>query len=121
MRKQRETGFTGFSKCARFAHGRITGTDYEAVLIPEVDAKLTRHHDIKCYYEVAADASFDVGAVWDDAKIGIEHMTRWARVAVVTDIEWLRNATNAFRFLMPGKVRVFESAQASEARRWIAS
>lgn len=102
------------------AHGRITGKDYE-VMFSEVDAKLSRHNEIKCYYEVASDASFDLGAMWDDAKIGIEHLTRWARVAVVTDIEWLRIATNAFRFLMPGTVRVFESAQTNEATRWIAS
>jgi hypothetical protein len=30
------------------------------------------------YYEIAEDFSgFDPGAMWEDFKIGIEHLTRW--------------------------------------------
>ena len=41
------------------------------------------------------------------------------RVAVVTDIQWIRLAVQAFRFLMPGAIRVFALDQAAEARQWI--
>ncbi|WP_422302220.1 STAS/SEC14 domain-containing protein, partial [Candidatus Binatus sp.] len=46
-------------------------------------------------------------------------LSRWERVAVVTDVAWIRHAVGAFRLLMPGAMRVFPSDQASEARKWI--
>ncbi len=104
------------------AKGQVTKQDYERVLIPSVERALERNAEIRCYYELRPEfRGFDAGAAWEDAKIGIEHLTRWERVAVVTDVEWIRLATNAFRFLMPGQVRVFSSAESAEAKRWIAA
>lgn len=104
------------------ATGRVTRRDYEAVLIPKVREALAHHDRIRCYYEVgAAFSGFDGAAMWEDFKLGIEHLTRWERVAVVTDVEWIRLAVNFFRFLVPGETKVFPIAQAAEARRWIAA
>jgi hypothetical protein len=62
----------------------------------------------------------DAGAAWEDFKLGVGHLTRWEKVAVVTDVEWIRHAVNAFRFLMPGEIRVFPDSQRAEARAWVA-
>jgi SpoIIAA-like len=102
------------------AKGQITKQDYEQVLIPNVERALARSAKIRCYYELTPEfKGFDAGAAWEDARVGIEHLTRWERIAVVTDVEWIRLATNAFRFLMPGKVRVFSLAESGEAQRWV--
>ena len=74
--------------------------------------------------DVGADAGLQPGfdTQGDDAvDFGVEHLTRWERVAVVTDVEWIRLAVNLFRFLVPGGVKVFPTAQAAEARRWVAA
>jgi SpoIIAA-like len=102
------------------AKGQVTKEDYDGVLIPRIERALENNSRIRCYYELSpAFKGFEVSAAWEDAKIGIEHLTRWERVAVVTDVDWIRLATNAFRFLMPGQVRVFSCAQFSEAKSWI--
>jgi len=104
------------------AKGRVTKSDYDDVLVPKVEEALARREKLRCYYELGAEFSgIDAGAVWEDFKIGIEHLTRWERVAVVTDVEWIRLAANLFRFLFPGEVRVFAAGEAAEARRWIAA
>jgi hypothetical protein len=104
------------------AKGHVTRKDYDEVLIPRVKEALARHGKIRCYYELGpAFSALDGAAVWEDFKLGIEHLTRWERVAVVTDVPWIRLAVNFFRFLVPGDVKVFAAAQASEARRWIAA
>ena len=104
------------------AKGRVSKQDYEQVLIPKVEAALKRHHKIRLYYELGSQfAGIDAGAAWDDAKVGVEHLTRWERGAIVTDVEWIKQLVNAFRFLMPGDLRVFPAAQASEARSWVLS
>jgi hypothetical protein len=51
----------------------------------------------------------------------VEHLSRWERMAVVTDVDWIQYLMNAFRVFMPGRLRVFATAQTSEARAWILS
>ena len=107
---------------ALIAKGQVTKKDYEQVLIPKVEAALKRHDKIRLYYELSSQFSgIDPGAAWDDLKVGVEHLTRWERMAVVTDVDWIKHLINAFRFLLPGQLRVFATAQKSEARTWILS
>lgn len=100
--------------------GRITREDYEAVLIPEVEAKLAAHPKLRLYYEIGPDfEGIDPGAVWADFKVGMEHLTRWERMAVVTDVDWIKYTLRFFGFLVPGEFRFYAPADADEARRWI--
>ncbi len=107
---------------AAVAKGRVTRRDYEEVLIPAVEAAFRQRDQVRCYYELGQDFDgMDAGAVWEDLRVGLGHFTGWERVAVVTDIDWVRLAVNTFRFLLPGEVRVFATTEAGEARRWIAA
>ena len=102
------------------AKGQVTKKDYEQLVIPKVETALKRHDKIRLYFELGSQFSgIDPGAVWEDLKVGVEHLTRWERMAVVTDVDWIRHMVNVFRFLMPGQMRVFATAQTSEARAWI--
>jgi hypothetical protein len=104
------------------ALGRVTRRDYEQTLIPRVEEVLARHPKIRCYYELVAPfEGFDAGAAWEDLRVGIEHLTRWERMAVVTDVEWIHGAVTLFRFLLPGEMRVFGSADAAQARAWVSA
>jgi SpoIIAA-like len=100
--------------------GHVTRSDYESVLVPAVEAALKQHDKVRLYYQINSDfAGIDSGAMWEDFKIGMEHLLRWERVAVVTDVDWIRYTVQAFGFLMPGAVRVFPLADAPKARAWI--
>lgn len=107
---------------AFYCSGHVTRNDYETVLIPVVEKKLKSHDKVRLYYETAADfAGIDPGAVWEDFKTGMEHFSRWERVAVVTDVEWIKHTMQAFSFVMPAEMRIFDRTGISEARAWIAS
>ena len=100
--------------------GRVTKADYDAVLVPAVIDALKSHDKVRLYYETAADfAGIDPGAMWEDFKVGMEHLTRWERVAVVTDVEWIKQTMRFFSFLMPGAMKSFPTSEAAEARAWI--
>lgn len=102
------------------AKGEVTRKDYLEVVIPAIDKALKRNAKLRLYYDLGSQfTGIDFGAEWEDFKLGIEHLSRWERVAVVADVAWIRHAVNAFRFLMPGQVRVFTTGQTSEARNWI--
>lgn len=102
------------------ARGKVTRSDYADVLVPKVEEAFARHKKIRCYYELGPLFSgMDPGAAWEDFKVGLEHVSGWEKVAIVTDVDWILRAVNILRFMVPGEIRVFGSNQASEARTWI--
>lgn len=101
-------------------HGEVTKQDYDTVLIPAVEKALQNHDKVRLLYEVGPDfTSYDAGAAWDDFKVGMEHYSRWDRVAVITDIEWIKLAMRLFSMFLPGAMRVYPTADAAQARLWI--
>ena len=105
---------------AASARGVVTRRDYQNILVPRIELALKRHSKIRCYYELGPEFSqMEAGAIWEDFKIGVEHLIRWERVAVVSDVDWIRHAANVFRFLMPGDVRIFATSETAAAREWI--
>jgi hypothetical protein len=114
---------TGFpDNVAAFAcHGHVTKADYETVLMPDVEKKLQQHEKVSTYYEIGPDfEGFDAGAMWDDTKVGLGHFSRWERMAVVTDIDWIKHSMKFFGFLMPAELRAFSTTDGDEARAWVA-
>ena len=100
------------------AKGRVTNSDCDKILKPAMESTLKRHDKVRLYYEIGCRFP---GAAWEDLRIGIEHIPQWERIAVVTDVGWVRHTVNALRFLMASEVRVFTSFQAPEGRAWITS
>ena len=113
------TNFTG-NVLGFVCHERVTKQEYAEVLIPAVEKALQRHKKLRLYYETAPDfAGIDTGAVWEDTKIGMSHLTRWERIAVVTDVDWIKHTMKFFSFLMPGELRAFSRSEAAQAKAWI--
>lgn len=103
-------------------HEHVTREDYMNTLVPAVEKAFAGHSDVRLYYEIGPDfRNVDLGAVWTDFAVGLEHWTRWERIAIVTDVDWIRNTMWAFGFLMPGDVRLFSMSDKSAARDWVAA
>lgn len=101
------------------AKGEVTGADYEKVIIPAVEEALLRHKEVRFLYHLGEEfTGFEAKALWDDAKVGMQHYTAWERVAIVTDVRWIRVLMQAFAFLIPGKVRLFHNSELVAARQW---
>lgn len=100
----------------------VTKRDYETVLIPRVEEALKQHKKVRLYYQIGSDfTGIAPGAVWEDFKVGMEHLSRWERIAIVTDVDWIRHTMKVFGFLIPGELKVFPSSETSQARDWIAA
>jgi SpoIIAA-like len=101
--------------------GKVTKADYDTVLVPAVNEALKSGHKLRIYYETGDEFGIEPGAVWEDFKVGMEHLTRWERMAVVTDVDWIKHTMKFFSFMMPGDMRTFARADAAKARAWIAA
>lgn len=102
------------------ARGNITGDDYDTLLIPVIEEKLKTHEKIRLLYVLGPEyTGFTAGAMWDDAKIGLRHLTAYEKVAVVTDVHWISGAVKLFAFMCPCQVRIFGNDKLAEAKVWI--
>jgi hypothetical protein len=102
--------------------GVITKDDYDTVLVPAVEKALNAHDKVRLYYEAGQNfAGIEPGAAWEDFKVGAAHWMRWERVAVVTDVDWIKHTMQIFSFIMPGEMRVFPTVETEQARVWIRS
>lgn len=103
------------------AKGTVTAADYENVIIPAVEALFARQQKVRFLYHLGEDfTGFEAGAMWDDTKLGLRHLAGWEKMALVSDIEWVRGAVRIFGLVIPGHVRVFHNREIGEAMRWIA-
>jgi len=104
------------------ASGVVTSEDYENILIPEVDKMLQENKKIRMLYQLDENfESFTTGAMWDDTQVGLKHFASWEKIAVVTDVVWIRGTLNVFAFAIPTVVKLFTNDELDQAKEWIQS
>ncbi|MEO7039883.1 MAG: STAS/SEC14 domain-containing protein [Gemmatimonadaceae bacterium] len=102
------------------ARGIITGQDYREMLVPLVEERLKSLGRLKLLFVL--DETFDsysAAAAWDDARFGLSHLRDFGKIAVVTDIGWIRHGAGIFAPLMKADLRIFDVAELEEAKSWI--
>jgi len=102
------------------AEGKITGTDYETVLIPAVEEKIKAYKEIRMLYRLGNNfTGFDLNAMLDDAKMGMKHLSAWERVALVSDHELINTFAKFFGYMLSCELRIFKDSELEEAIKWI--
>ena len=105
---------------ALLADGIITHDDYEKTLIPIVKNKIRIHGKIKLLYWCGEEfKGFSAGAMLDDAKFGLMHLGDFLKIAVVSDIEWVRQSIKLFAPFISAPIQVFHNSDIENANRWI--
>jgi hypothetical protein len=102
------------------AKGPVTKLDYEQAIAPALAVALEKHDRIRLYCELGADvAEMDGDALREDIGLGLEAFMHWERITVVTDVEWIKQATRFLSFLMPCPMRWFPVSESVQAKIWI--
>ena len=102
------------------AEGKITGSDYETVLIPAIEQMFKTNKKIRMIYQLGDKFSgFDFAAMVDDAKLGMKHLSAWDRIALVSDHEMINTFAKFFGHMMSCELKIFKNADLAEAKRWI--
>ncbi len=96
--------------------GRVTKEECRKVLLPAMTKALRWRDHIRLYYELGSRFP---GSGWDDLDLGFEQAACCERIAIVSDIAWVRLTVKAIRFLIPGEIRVFGTLETDAARAWI--
>lgn len=102
------------------AHGTVTDEDYKTKFIPAIEEKLKKYSKIRFLYHLGEDFSgYTLTAIWDDAKLGVEHLTKFEKVAIVTDVHWVSEAGRFFGLFIPCPVKVFGNDKLPDAKDWL--
>ena len=102
------------------ASGTLRAEDYRDVLLPAIQAG-ARAGDLRVMIVIPGFDGITPGAMWQDLSMGIEHLSGWKRIALVTDVEWMRHMTTLFGWMTPGEVKQFPLAARDDAVAWVAA
>jgi hypothetical protein len=108
------------------AWGKVTREDYTDVFLAPVTQKVDSGEGIRLLFQVGPDFDrFATGALLEDTKtgwnLGVRHPDAWKRVAFVTDVHWMAQATHAFAWMMPGELKIFPLEGVEDAKAWVAA
>jgi hypothetical protein len=105
------------------AHGNITPQDYRDVVLPPLRAAVEAGQRLRVLVAVGPEFHEEPTAVWEalkaDVELGVRHRQAWERVAVVSDMGWVRKASELFAWMMPGELRAFGEDELETARTWL--
>lgn len=102
------------------ATGVVSADDYRKVLEPHVTEAMRRTRPLRVFFHLGPEFErMEPGAMWQDAKLGFSHWRDWGRIAVITDVGWLRDSARLFSPFFPRPVRVFSNGEFAAARTWV--
>ena len=98
------------------ATGKVTRRDCAEVLVPALERAGEWHHRLRLYYEIRSRFP---GAAWEEMQLGVAQSPNWERIAIVSDVAWIKHTVQALRLLIPGDIRVFATTETPEGLAWI--
>lgn len=102
------------------AVGEITRKDYIKEIYPLLEQGRRKGHKTAFYIEFGKSfKSYSLDGLWEDARFGLKYLKRISKLAVVTDLGFVRSAALFVGSLIPCPVKVFNTGQAESAKAWL--
>jgi SpoIIAA-like len=102
------------------ASGTLKAEDYRDVVVPALE-RASASGEVRFVIVIPQFDGMSGGALWEDLKVGIDNLRAWKRIALVTDIEWMKHVTRLFGWMTPGELRQFPLARRADAIAWVAA
>ncbi len=113
------TGFPPHVAAYR-AWGTVDKEEYEQVVMARVDEVAAKYGKINFLVLLQTDMdNYSFGAFIDYLKVSFEHFSKWNRMAIVTDQNWVRKAYEVLSLLVHGEIKGYELKDFEEARQWV--
>lgn len=104
------------------ASGEVEKEEYEKVVMARVDEVAAAYGKINFIVLLETKMqNYTLPAFLDYLKVSFEHFSKWNRMAIVTDQNWVRTAYEVLSKIVPGEIRGYELAQFEEAKQWVSA
>lgn len=102
------------------ATDKLTASDYQETFLPLMTEKIAAHGAVRCLlYLDHGFTGWETGALWQDAKFGMQHSNDFIRIAVVGGNNWLDWALKTGELFISGEAKHFTESQFLQALHWI--
>jgi hypothetical protein len=102
------------------ASGAISKEEYEQVVMARVDEVALKYGRINFLVLLETGMeNYSIGAFIDYIKVSFEHFTKWNRMAIITDQQWVRRAYDVLSHVVHGEIRTYELKDFSAAKEWV--
>jgi len=102
------------------ARGKLSADDYSRILVPMVEERMRQHRPLKLFFYLGPQfKGMEVGAMVEDARLGLARWRDWGAIAVVTDFAGWRDAIGFLGLIFHHPVRLFFDADFEKAKAWI--
>lgn len=101
------------------ALAEVTKDDFQEVVVPSIDKLVKRIDEINFLLVLDTDiGNFTSGAWLQDILVGLKHLGKWNRAAIVSDSDEIISFTNGFSYVVPGEFRGFKKLDFNKALNW---
>ncbi|QNF33208.1 STAS/SEC14 domain-containing protein [Adhaeribacter swui] len=104
------------------ASGEVHKDEYEKVVMRRVDEVAAKYDKINFLVRLETGLEeYSLAAFLNYLKVSFEHITRWNRMAIVSDQKWVRLAYDALSPLVPGEINSYELKDYKTAKQWVSA
>jgi len=103
-----------------YVSGTLVKADFERFL-PKVERLISENGKLHARFDVTDLRGWDAGALWEEIKFDINHLSDFERVAVIGDKKWEHAMTCLCRPFVRATLRYFDENQGEEALQWLNS
>ena len=97
----------------------VTNEDFLSVVIPAVEHLVKQTNEINFLLVLDTDIkNFTAGAWLQDALLGLKHLGKWNRAAIITDTQGIKIFTELFSKIMIGEFKGFDKKDYDTAVKW---
>ncbi len=102
----------------------LTREDFTDVLLPPIREAVNGGVGVRLLFVAGSEMGhLEPAALWEDLKaevdLGLRHPSAWKRVAIATDLGWIRRMMSMFGWMAPGETKVFAEDQVEAAKLWV--
>lgn len=102
------------------AWGKVTGKDYDYIINPKVEQVYKQFNQINYFLLLDTPISHYSTEAWiKDVVLGFVYFTQWNKIAIVSDKQKVKDFTNFFGKLIPGKTIGFMRNDLEKAIHWV--
>ena len=98
--------------------GKLAHEDYRH-FVPKFEQLIKQHGKLRVLFDMTDFHGWEAGALWDEIKVDVKHLSDIERLAIVGTKEWEKQMSLFCRPFTTAQIRYFDNAKAAEARAWI--
>ena len=98
--------------------GKLAHEDY-LHFVPKFEQLIKQHGKLRVLFDMRDFHGWEAGALWDEIKVDIKHLSDIERLAMVGNKEWEKQMSLFCRPFTTAKIRYFDDTNAAEAWAWL--